>query len=84
MRRSKELPPRCPKPTHELLQLLTRPWTMPPLIAGTLQTTYGNWAVALMLATIGAVGLVCAYLLPETNGIALLSARSHDDASVVS
>jgi len=28
MRRSKELPPRCPKPTHELLQLLTRPWTM--------------------------------------------------------
>ena len=28
MRRSKELPPRCPKPTHDLLQLLTRPWTM--------------------------------------------------------
>src|SRR3989442_453577 len=28
MRRSQELPPRCPKPTHELLQLLTRPWTM--------------------------------------------------------
>jgi DNA-binding HxlR family transcriptional regulator len=28
MRRSKELPPRCPKPTQELLQLLTRPWTM--------------------------------------------------------
>ena len=28
MRRSRELPPRCPKPTHELLQLLTRPWTM--------------------------------------------------------
>src|SRR5882724_3693357 len=23
MRRSQELPPRCPKPTHELLQLLT-------------------------------------------------------------
>lgn len=28
MRRSQGLPPRCPKPTHELLQLLTRPWTM--------------------------------------------------------
>src|SRR5881396_322184 len=28
MRRSQELPPRCTKPTHELLQLLTRPWTM--------------------------------------------------------
>ena len=28
MRHSQELPPRCPKPTHELLQLLTRPWTM--------------------------------------------------------
>src|SRR5215469_696471 len=28
MRRSRELPSRCPKATHELLQLLTRPWTM--------------------------------------------------------
>src|SRR6201998_2597279 len=28
MRRSQQLPARCPKPTHELLQLLTRPWTM--------------------------------------------------------
>jgi DNA-binding HxlR family transcriptional regulator len=28
MRRKQELPPRCPQPTHELLQLLTRPWTM--------------------------------------------------------
>src|SRR5215467_15592798 len=28
MRRLKELPQRCPRPTHELLQLLTRPWTM--------------------------------------------------------
>src|ERR1051326_3055881 len=28
MRQSQTLPPRCPKPTHELLQLLTRPWTM--------------------------------------------------------
>jgi hypothetical protein len=57
---------------------------VPPLIAGPLQTTYGNWAVALMLATIGAIGLVCAYLLPETNGTALLSARRHEDAPAVS
>ena len=28
MHHLKELPARCPKPTHELLQLLTRPWTM--------------------------------------------------------
>jgi DNA-binding HxlR family transcriptional regulator len=28
MSQKKTLPPRCPKPTHELLQLLTRPWTM--------------------------------------------------------
>ena len=28
MARSRTLPERCPKPTHELLQLLTRPWTM--------------------------------------------------------
>lgn len=28
MRRSEQLPPRYPKATHELLQLLTRPWTM--------------------------------------------------------
>ena len=28
MRQPQTLPPRCPKPTHELLQLLTRPWTM--------------------------------------------------------
>src|SRR5215475_10172358 len=28
MRRSQELPPRCPRATHELLQLLTKPWTM--------------------------------------------------------
>ena len=28
MRRTQELPAKCPRPTHELLQLLTRPWTM--------------------------------------------------------
>jgi DNA-binding HxlR family transcriptional regulator len=28
MRRSAKIPERCPKATHELLELLTRPWTM--------------------------------------------------------
>ena len=28
MKRTQELPAKCPRPTHELLQLLTRPWTM--------------------------------------------------------
>src|SRR5499426_1591517 len=28
MKRTQELPPKCPRPTHELLHLLTRPWTM--------------------------------------------------------
>ena len=28
MRRPQECPQRCPRGTHELLQLLTRPWTM--------------------------------------------------------
>ncbi|SKT96429.1 inner membrane metabolite transport protein yhjE [Mycobacteroides abscessus subsp. massiliense] len=45
----------------------------PPLIAGTLQATYGGWAVGVMLAAIALVSLVCTYLLPETKGIALRS-----------
>jgi cyanate permease len=57
---------------------------MPPLIAGALHDTYGSWAIGLMLATVALVSLVCAYLLPETNGTALRSIRSADDASVVS
>jgi metabolite-proton symporter len=55
---------------------------VPPLIAGTLQTSYGGWAVGLMLAILGAVSLVCTYLLPETIGTALRSTRSPDDALV--
>jgi metabolite-proton symporter len=51
---------------------------MPPLIAGTLQATYGSTAVGLMLATIAAVGLVCTYLLPETNGTTLRSTPGTD------
>jgi MFS family permease len=57
---------------------------VPPLIAGTLQATYGGWAIGLMLAAVALVSLVCAYFLPETNGTALRSIRGADDASVVS
>jgi MFS family permease len=51
---------------------------MPPLIAGTLQATYGSTAVGLMLAVIAAVSLVCTYLLPETNGTTLRSTSGTD------
>jgi MFS family permease len=37
----------------------------PPMIAGTLQATYGSWAIGLMLATLPLISLVCTYLLPE-------------------
>jgi MFS family permease len=57
---------------------------MPPLIAGALQTTYGSWAISLMLATIAVASLVCTYLLPETNGTTLRSIQGADDTSVVS
>ncbi len=46
---------------------------LPPLIAGTLQATYGSWAVGPMLAILAAASLVCTYLLPETKGTALQS-----------
>jgi metabolite-proton symporter len=49
--------------------------TVPPLIAGALQATYGSWAIGLMLAIVAAVSLVCTYLLPETNGATLQSIR---------
>jgi MFS family permease len=55
---------------------------VPPLIAGTLQATYGSWAISLMLAIVAAFSLVCTYLLPETNGTTLRSIRGADDASV--
>jgi metabolite-proton symporter len=57
---------------------------VPPLIAGTLQATYGSWAISLMLAALAAVSLVCTYLLPETNGTTLRSTRGADVASAVS
>jgi MFS family permease len=49
---------------------------VPPLIAGTLQATYGGWAIGLMLAAIALVSLVCTSRLPETNGKTLRSIRS--------
>jgi MFS family permease len=63
-----------------------------PLIAGTLQATYGSWAIGAMLATLAVVSLAtlavvslaCTYLLPETNGTALRSTRGLDAASVMS
>ncbi|MBO0881893.1 MAG: MHS family MFS transporter [Mycobacterium sp.] len=55
---------------------------LPPLIAGTLQATYGGWVIGVMLASFALTSLVCTYLLPETNGIALQSTRGVDDVSV--
>jgi MFS family permease len=55
-----------------------------PLIAGTLQTTYGSWAVGLMLAAFVAVSLVCICLLPETSGTTLRSTGGVDVVSVAS
>jgi hypothetical protein len=58
---------------------------VPPLIAGTLQATYGGWAIGLMLAIVAAVSLACTYVLPETSGATLRSTRpGADDAFVVS
>jgi MFS family permease len=53
---------------------------LPPLIAGTLQATYGSWAIGPMLAILALASLVCTYLLPETNGTALQSARVDAEA----
>jgi MFS family permease len=58
---------------------------VPPLIAGTLQATYGGWAIGVMLATVALTSLVCTYVLPETSGATLRSTRrSADDTFVVS
>jgi metabolite-proton symporter len=46
---------------------------LPPMIAGTLQATYGGWAIGGTLATVALVSLVCTYQLPETKGITLRS-----------
>jgi MFS family permease len=46
---------------------------LPPLIGGTLQATYGSWAIGPMLAVLALASFVCTYLLPETKGTALRS-----------
>ena len=46
---------------------------LPPLIAGTLQATYGSWAIGPMLAILALASFVCTYLLPETKGTTLQS-----------
>jgi len=55
---------------------------LPPLVAGTLQATYGSWAVGPMLAILAVASVVCAYLLPETKGTALQSIRGAGVAGV--
>jgi MFS family permease len=49
---------------------------VPPLVAGTLQATYGSWAIGPMLATLALTGVVCTYLLPETKGTDLRSTQT--------
>jgi MFS family permease len=58
--------------------------TVPPLLAGILQTSYGSWAIGLMLAIIALTSMVCTYLLPETSGTALRSSRDADVTSAAS
>ena len=57
---------------------------LPPLIAGTLQATYGSWAVGPMLAILALTSVVCTYLLPETTGTALQSTPGAGVAAVPS
>jgi nitrate/nitrite transporter NarK len=40
---------------------------LPPLIAGTVQATYGSWAIGPMIAVLALTSFVCTYLLPETR-----------------
>ncbi|MBO0881740.1 MAG: MFS transporter, partial [Mycobacterium sp.] len=55
---------------------------LPPLIAGALETTYGSWAIGLMLATIALISMVCTYLLPETSGTTLSGPASRSSVEV--
>lgn len=47
----------------------------PPLIAGSLQATYGGWAVGAMLGSLMVVSVLSTYLLPETKATTLRSVR---------
>ncbi|MGA7464180.1 MAG: MFS transporter, partial [Mycobacterium sp.] len=46
---------------------------LPPLIAGTVQATYGSWAIGPMIGVLALTSLVCTYLLPETMQTSLHS-----------
>jgi MFS family permease len=46
---------------------------LPPLIAGTLQATYGSWAIGPLLTVMALASFACTYLLPETRGTELRS-----------
>jgi MFS family permease len=46
---------------------------LPPLVAGTVQATYGSRPIGPMLAVLASASLVCTYLLPETKGTTLHS-----------
>jgi MFS family permease len=55
---------------------------LPSLIAGTLQASYGSWAIGPMLAVLAVASLVCTYLLPETKGTSLESVHGAGVAEV--
>lgn len=44
---------------------------IPPLIASTLMTAYGSWALGVMMTALALVSLLCTYRLPETAGAEL-------------
>jgi metabolite-proton symporter len=48
---------------------------LPPLVAGTLQATYGSWAIGPLLTVMALASFVCTYLLPETRGTSLQPER---------
>ncbi len=48
---------------------------LPPLIAGSLQATYGSWAIGPMIGVLALTSLVCTYLLPETRETSLYSSE---------
>ncbi|WP_343572015.1 MFS transporter [Mycobacterium sp.] len=56
----------------------------PPLVAGTLQASYGSWAVAPLLALLPTASFACTYQLPETKGTALHRALGAEAAQVSS
>ncbi|MGB7111422.1 MAG: hypothetical protein WBD77_12910, partial [Mycobacterium sp.] len=41
--------------------------------AGTVQATYGSWAIGPMIGVLALTSLVCTYLLPETMQTSLHS-----------